>query len=99
MGGVVVISADVIVATTGLLVAGGSGLRWLVNRMDRKFGVLEKRYASLRIAFQMVSSELARKDPANRVLHRAQLMLLRDYGEYGEPIIDGEFDDLLAKIE
>lgn len=82
LGGSVVISADLIVATTGLLVAGGGGLRWMVSRMDRKLAIIEKRYASLRIAFQMVSNELARKDPENSVLHRAQEILLRDY-DYG----------------
>jgi hypothetical protein len=77
-----VISGDLIVATTGLLAAGGGGVRWLVNRMDRKLAALEKRYASLRVAFQMVSNELARKDPENPVLHRAQeILLLHDYGE------------------
>jgi hypothetical protein len=78
MGGVVVISADLIVAVATLLATFGGGLRWLVTRMDRKIGQLEKRYASLRAAFQMVSMELARKDPTNPVLHEAQLLLLTD---------------------
>lgn len=96
------ISADLIVATTGLLVAGGGAVRWLVQRGDRavakveaKMNVLEKRYATLRIAFQMVANELSRHDPKNPILLRAQTILLRDYGE---PIDDREFDDLLEKI-
>jgi hypothetical protein len=97
-----VISSDLIVATTGLLVAGGGAVRWLVARSDKavakvesKMSVLEKRYATLRLAFQMVANELARHDPKNPILLRAQTILLRDYGE---PIDDHEFDDLLEKI-
>lgn len=95
LGGSVVISADLIVATTGLLVAGGGGVRWLVNRMDKKFAKVERRYATLRVCFQMVANELARIQPENPVLHRAQTLLLRDYGE---PIFDDQFEDLLSKI-
>lgn len=103
MGGSVVISADVIVATTALLSSGGAAVAWLVRRGDRavakveaKMNVLEKRYATLRIAFQMVANELSRHDPHNPILLRAQNILLRDYGE---PVESDEFDDLLAKIQ
>jgi hypothetical protein len=97
-----VISADLIVATTSLLATGGTAVAWLIRRGDRavakveaKMGVLEKRYATLRIAFQMVANELARHDPKNPLLLRAQTILLRDYGE---PIDDDVFDDLIEKI-
>jgi hypothetical protein len=43
----------------------------------------------------MVANELSRHDPKNPILLRAQTILLRDYGE---PIDDDEFDDLLDKI-
>lgn len=101
MGGVV-IDANLIVAVTGLLAAGGTTVKWLVSRGDRavakvehKMVQIEKRYATLRVAFQMVANELSRHDPKNAILLRAQTLLLRDYGE---PIMDEEFDELLAKI-
>jgi hypothetical protein len=102
VGGVVVISAELIVASTGLLTTGGLAVKWLVGRFDRSMVEvkgdlhrIEKRYATLRVAFQMVANELARLEPLNPVLHRAQNALLR---EYGEPIYDDKMDDLLAKI-
>jgi hypothetical protein len=102
LGGSVVISADLIVATGSLLSMGGGAVAWLVRRGDRavakvegKMVMLEKRYATLRLAFQMVANELSRHDPKNPILLRAQTILLRDYGA---PIDDDEFDDLLDKI-
>lgn len=102
MGGSVVISSDLIVATTALLSLGGTAVAWLVRRSDRalakverKLNLVEKRYATLRVAFQMVANELARHDPKNPLLLRAQTLLLRDYGE---PIEDNEFDELLSHI-
>jgi hypothetical protein len=43
-----------------------------------------------------VANELARHDPQNAILLRAQTLLLRDYGD---PVEGSEFDDLLGKIE